>query len=394
MTKNKKYKYDGSESFMLILGVFLLFVAGFFCFTGYETSHDAVIEGRLVSVVARAKGQVVNVYIEDNQEVKKGDLLLEIDPQIYQLELKEAEAELNHAKVRLLMCEKPDREEIIISDERRQCKSLIEPKYGFSRAELDKLAKMFSGNVQKRKDKLNPKPNPNPKPRAPQGAEVARQYQMQAMQNNRMVNGLQTQQSMQVNYSQNSPAQNNPNNPNNPQVAQNSEMQVMHELDPSLQDEEEEDYALIDTVELREQIKALESKVANCKLNLSYTKVYATQDGTISSRNVQVGDIVEVGQDLVNLIPRRVWVVANYSSAQADKMHAGQNVYIKVEDYPRRFFKGMVESVDDFDTVAKMEGAQEERTTDTVPVRIVFTKDYSEFNFVPGMAVSTSVKVN
>lgn len=383
MAEKRKYKNDSSESFMLILGVFLLFVAGFFFFTGYETSHDAVIEGRLVSVVARAKGEVVNVYVEDNQEVKKGDLLAEIDPQVYQLELREAESELNHAKVRLLMCEKPDREEIVISDERRKCKSLIDSKYGFSRSELDKLARMFSGNVQKRKDKLNPKYNPNPKPRVPQGAEVARQYQMQAMQNNRVVNGLQTQQTMQVNYSQNS------NNSNDTQLVQQSETQDMN-----IPTDEEEDYEMVDTVELREQIKDLESKVANCKLNLSYTKIYATQDGTVSSRNVQIGDHVEVGQEIVNLVPKRVWVVANYPSSKVDKMRVGQNVYIKIEDYPRRFFKGMVESVDDFETVAKMEGAQEDMTMDTVPVRIVFTKDYSEFNFVPGMAVSTSVKVN
>lgn len=342
MAEKRRKKNDNSESFMLILGVFLLFVAGFFFFAGYETSHDAVVEGRLVSVVSRVKGQVVNVYIEDNQEVKKGDLLLEIDPQPYILSLKEAETELNHAKVRLLMCEKPDREEIVISDDRRQCKSLIDSKYGFSRSELDKLAKMFSGNVQKRKDKLNPiekKTEPQPKP--------------------------------------------NIQNPKTPE-----------DVLPQVEEEEEEDYALIDTVELKAEIKALESKVADCKLNLSYTKVYATQDGTISSRNVQTGDMVEVGQEIVNLVPKRVWIVANYKSSQADKMHEGQIVYIKIEDYPRRFFKGMVESVNDFETAAKMDGVQDDLTTDTVPVRIVFTKDYSEYNFVPGMAVSTSVKVN
>lgn len=345
MTDKKKHiRKDNADSFMLILGVILLFVAGYFFFTGYETSQDGVVEGKLISVVSRVKGDIVNVYVEDNQEVKKGDLLLEIDPQVYQLKLKEAEAELNNAKVRLLMCERPDREEIVISDERRHTKSLIDSKYVFSRSDLDKFAKMFSGNVQKRKDKLNPiekKKKPVP-----------------------------TLQNAQV--------------PKSPEDV----------LPPVEDEEEEEDYALIDTVELREQIKALESKVADCKLNLSYTKVYATQDGIISSRNVQVGDSVEVGQDLVNLIPKHVWVVANYKSAQADKMHEGQVVYIRIEDYPRKFFKGMVLSVNDFETAAKMDGANDCLGSDSVPVKIVFTKDYSEYNIVPGMAVSTSVKVN
>ena len=342
--KKKISKKDNADSFMLILGVILLFISGYFFFTGYVTSHDAVVEGKLVSVVSRVKGDIVNVYIEDNQEVKKGDLLLEIDPQVYQLKLREAEAELNHAKVRLLMCEKPDREEIIISDERRHSKSLIDSKYVFSRSDLDKFAKVFSGSVQKRKDKLNPIEKKKEPPKVPQVAQV----------------------------------------PKSPEDV----------LPQTEGEEEEEDYALIDTVELREQIKALESKVADCKLNLSYTKVYATQDGIVSARNVQPGDSVEVGQDLVNLIPKHVWVVANYKSAQADKMHAGQVVYIKIEDYPRKFFKGVVESVNDFETAAKMDGANDCLGSDSVPVKIVFTKDYSDYNIVPGMAVSTSVKVN
>ena len=372
--QEKKYsKTDKPESFTLILGVALVLFSVVFFLTGYETTHDAVVEGKMVSISSRVSGPVLNVFVEDGQEVKKGDLLLEVESQPYLLKLRDAESELNHAKVRLLMCERPDRDDIIISDERqRRSKSLIESKYVFARSDLDKFAKMFSGNVQKRKDKLNPLPK-KPKPANPlyqqgvvgQGMQTSSVYQVSSNGHNMIAT-----QNAQVN-------QNMPNG-----------------VQP--QEEDEEDYAMVDTVELKQQIKDLESKVADCKLNLSYTRVYASQDGTISSRNVKVGDEVEVGQELLNLVPKNVWIIANYKKSQADKMHEGQVVYIKSEDFPRKFFKGVVESVDDIDSVAKLDGQEvsEPLMSDTVPVRIAFTKDYSEYNFVPGMAVSTAVRVH
>lgn len=386
--QEKKYsKTDKPESFMLILGVALVLFSVVFFLTGYETTHDAVVEGKMVSISSRVSGQVLNVFVEDGQEVKKGDLLLEVESQPYLLKLRDAESELNHAKVRLLMCERPDRDDIIISDERqRRSKSLIDSKYVFARSDLDKFAKMFSGNVQKRKDKLNPLPKKT-KPANPlyqqgivgQGMQTSSVYQVSSNGHNMIAT-----QNAQVN--QNMAGVNG-------QTGQGG--QNMHNgIQP--QEEDEEDYAMVDTVELKQQIKDLESKVADCKLNLSYTRVYASQDGTISSRNVKVGDEVEVGQELLNLVPKNVWIIANYKKSQADKMHEGQVVYIKSEDFPRKFFKGVVESVDDFDSVAKLDGQEvsEPLMSDTVPVRIAFTKDYSEYNFVPGMAVSTAVRVH
>ena len=384
--KEKKYsKTDKPESFMLILGIALVFASVVYFFTGYETTHDAVVEGKMVSISARIGGQVLNVFVEDGQEVKKGDLLLEVESQPYLLKLRDAESELNHAKVRLLMCERPDRDDIIISDERqRRTKSLIDSKYVFARSDLDKFAKMFSGNVQKRKDKLNPLPK-KPKPANPlyqqgvvgQNMQTSSVYQVSSNGHNMVAT-----QNAQVN--QNMAGVN----------GQAGQQNMPNGVQP--QEEDEEDYAMVDTVELKEQIKELESKVADCKLNLSYTRVYATQDGTISSRNVKVGDEIEVGQELLNLVPKNVWIIANYKKSQADKMHEGQVVYIKSEDFPRKFFKGVVESVDDFDSVAKLDGQEvsEPLMSDKVPVRIAFTKDYSEYNFVPGMAVSTAVRVH
>lgn len=71
----------------------------------YKSTDDAFIEGNIITVAPRVSGLVLNLNIEDNQEVKKGDLLLEIDPNDYQAKLREKKAELEEAKASLIRAE-------------------------------------------------------------------------------------------------------------------------------------------------------------------------------------------------------------------------------------------------------------------------------------------------
>lgn len=64
----------------------------------YKSTDDAFIEGHVITVAPRVSGPVLNLNIEDNQEVKKGDFLLEIDPNDYQAKLRETKAKLEEAK--------------------------------------------------------------------------------------------------------------------------------------------------------------------------------------------------------------------------------------------------------------------------------------------------------
>ena len=65
---------------------------------GYATSHestdDAFIEGRIIQISSKVAGQVVKVYVTDNQVVKQGDPLLKIDPRDFEAKLAEARANL------------------------------------------------------------------------------------------------------------------------------------------------------------------------------------------------------------------------------------------------------------------------------------------------------------
>jgi membrane fusion protein (multidrug efflux system) len=83
--------------FLLLAGPVVLVAVGgiYYLFSGRIVStDDAYIKSRMLSVTATVPGQVVQVPVNDNQTVKKGDVLLQIDPAPYRLKLASAEADL------------------------------------------------------------------------------------------------------------------------------------------------------------------------------------------------------------------------------------------------------------------------------------------------------------
>lgn len=147
----------------------------------------------------------------------------------------------------------------------------------------------------------------------------------------------------------------------------------------------------------------LTAKAAKDKaeLDLSYTKIYAPQSGTVTSRRVEKGMYVNVGTPLFTLVPDKVWVVANFKENQLRNMHKGQKVDIKVDTYPNKIFKGEI------DSIQRASGAKSSlfppenavgsfvKIVQRIPVKIIFTEkiDPEQYNIVPGMSVVPKVKV-
>jgi len=66
--------------------------------SGYESTDDATIESHALPISSKVPGQILNVLVDDNQHVKKGDLLVRIDPKDYQVRLDQAKAGLDAAR--------------------------------------------------------------------------------------------------------------------------------------------------------------------------------------------------------------------------------------------------------------------------------------------------------
>ena len=88
-----------------------------------------------------------------------------------------------------------------------------------------------------------------------------------------------------------------------------------------------------------------EANVETAELNDSYTKVFAPESGRVTRKSVEPGDYVQVGQNLLALIPSNIWVTANFKENQLRLMRAGQPVEIEVDALGGKKFKGHIDSI-------------------------------------------------
>lgn len=97
--KSKKSILLKSAVFLFFVFIFLI-VALYSYFSSYKSTDDAFIEGHAISISPRISGHILKVYVDDNQRVKKGGILVRIDPRDYEARYKMAEANLEAARAK------------------------------------------------------------------------------------------------------------------------------------------------------------------------------------------------------------------------------------------------------------------------------------------------------
>lgn len=320
---------------LIIIGIILAVHSTFF-----QSTDDAFVEGRLVSIAPRVAAPVVKLLVDDNQEVKTGDLLVELDPKDFEVALDQAEAKLAEAKAGLNIAVKQVDESSSKVNKSYEDITSASSKLDFAQKDFARYKDLYKDGIVSKQAYE----------RSKTALEVA-EAEFNAAQENSMAS--------------------------------------MHALD-SNRAKTQADEALI---------KRLEAEVEQAKLNLQYTKIYAPQSGKIAARSVEKGNYVNIGQPLMNIVPEQVWVVANFKEIQLTHMKEGQSVRIKVDTYPGKRFKGHVESIQRA-TGAKSSLFPPENAVGSyvkivqrVPVKILFDEDISGYNIVPGMSVVPKVRI-
>ena len=131
-------------------------------------------------------------------------------------------------------------------------------------------------------------------------------------------------------------------------------------------------------------IEAAKAALDLAQLNLSYTVVTAPCDGIASKKNIQIGQLIQPGQNLLSLVESdKVWVVANYKETQMEHIKDGLEVKIKVDAVPNIIYKGIVTSISNA-TGAQYSAIPVDNATGNfvkvkqrVPVRIDFSGENS-----------------
>ena len=316
---SKKIKRKIAFILLIILAIFAVFYL--VKEMQYVSTDDAYVETTTVNVAPKVSGEILEVYVTDNQKVNAGDLVAIIDDADYKVKL--AQANANYEKIK------------------------------FDQANAKANLKASESNIELAKKDLE---------------RYTNLYEQGAV-------SKQTLDAAQVKYD----------------GAKAGLTQAQQALFSDNNGKTVADANLLTA-------KAAKDKA---ELDLSYTKIYAPQSGTVSSRRVEKGMYVNVGSPLFTLVPEKVWVVANFKENQLRYMKPGQKVDIKVDTYPNHIFKGQI------DSIQRASGAKSSlfppenavgsfvKIVQRIPVKIIFTEkiDPEEYNIVPGMSVVPKVKV-
>lgn len=365
-----------NKKFTIILILFILVGGGFalykyFHSLAHEVTDDAQIETSISPVIPKVSGYIKKIYVEDNQEVKKGDTLMIIDDADFQIKVKEAEAALLAAKsqTRVSDANLATNQTQVASSEAGANAAFANVATADANIEAAKVQVWRTTNDFERYEKLyqNQSITKQQYEQALAAKESAEKQLKILIEQKRAIEKQANQVAKQVQTTK----------------AQNQVIASQKEV-------------------INANIKTAEANLESAKLNLSYTVIIAPIDGKVSKIDLQPGQFVQAGQALFSLIPKdQTWVVANFKETQMEHIRPGQTVEIKVDAFPHHKFMGIVNSISPA-TGAKFALIPPDnasgnfvKTVQRVPVKITFQKKDDELLKLvrPGMNVVVDVHI-
>lgn len=313
---------------------------------GEVSTDDAALEGRAVVIMPKVQGYVKALNMQDNQEVKAGDVLLEIDPTDYLIRRDRAQAALAAARAAASAAENTLQTTAVSAvsnvDSAAAQIAAAQAVWEKSAADRQRMEQLFRSGACSRQQLDQ--------------ASSAEQADRAALEK------------MRANYR-----------------AADTVGSVVGTAKSS-------------SAQLLAQVRQAEAELAQAEADLANTKIIAPVDGRITKRSVEAGSFVQAGQQLSSLVSHELWVTANFKETQLEKMRPGQAVDIAVDAYPDVKLRGHVESFQ-AGTGARFSLFPAENATGNfvkvvqrVPVKIVLDElPDSSIHIGPGMSVVPTV---
>jgi membrane fusion protein (multidrug efflux system) len=282
-----------------VLRIMLVVLAGFLAWyiagnwnrwTGaarYEKTEDANMAGDVTPLAAKVSGYVQAVPVKDYQSVKKGDLLVEIEPTDYNAQLTQAEANLAAAQAALdNLANQKDVQRALI----RQAEATIQA----TAADLQR----YTLEAERQHDLLQTR-IAGTRQNVEQADDNAKRTAAQLMLNNAQLD---------------------------------QQKALLASLD-------------VQERQLAAQVRAAEAQVALARNNVGYTRIIAPADGMVGQRVVRTGQFVNVGTQVIAVVPLpNIWVIANYKETQMTDVRIGQLARVTVDAFPDLILTGRVDS--------------------------------------------------
>jgi membrane fusion protein (multidrug efflux system) len=310
------------------VGVYTLATAG------QEDTDDAQITSDVVPVATRVAGQVVAVRIEENQVVKKGDLLAEIDEADYAARVRQAEAELSSADAQAKSADA--QVQVVRASSRGGFASAQAAVSGSSVGVSSASAQVAAANAAVARAEADFHKTQIDLDRAKQlrAAHAIPQDRLDAAQ----ISYDGSQAALAQAHAQLAFAQDARRGAETRVSEARGRLSQTAPVEPQIAASE----ANAALAHARVQSAQATSDLA--RLQLSYTKILAPVDGWASKLVAHAGQFISVGQPVVSIVPTATYVVANFKETQVGHMKAGQRAVITVDAYPGRKLEGRVES--------------------------------------------------
>ncbi len=378
---------------IVVIAVIVVAALGFWWHSTYfEDTDDAQISGHLIPVSARIQGQVVKVYVDENQFVHKGDPIVDLDPRDYQVAVEQAKAALASAQAAAAAANVfvPITDINAGSNLRSATADLsgadaaVQQARGQLAAAQARVVQAQANNAKSQSDLERYKPLVANDVISKQqydaavaaaasdaAAVVDAQASAQAARDAvRVAEERQTAAHASLKYAETAPQQ----------VAMQSAR----------------------AKQALAQVEQAQAQLDQAELNLSYTKIIAPEDGIITRKSVEINQNVSSGQNLLTLVSLNdIWVTANFKETQLRHMRAGQPVEIAVDATGKSYHGRVTQLGGATGSILSLfppENATGNyvKVVQRVPVRIDFTdlKDEDSRHLLrPGLSVEPKVRV-
>ncbi|HZC98253.1 MAG TPA: HlyD family secretion protein [Bradyrhizobium sp.] len=305
----------------------------------YETTDDAFIDSRPVSISSQVGGAIVDVPVTDNQVIEAGGVLARIDERDYLASLDQAKAQVDQANAGIVNYKAQLDEQQAHIGQAAQQVDLAQAALTFARqqyARYQTLAQRQSGSVEQAQQDLS-------NLQQAQATLLADQAALEAAKKQTSVLEAQVQGA-------------------------------------------------------RGQLEQARASQQQAETNLSRTTITAPVAGRVTKLTAAKGAYAQVGQALMIFVPREMWITANFKETQLTEMRPRQPVEVTIDAYPGRTFAAHVDSIQaGSGTVFSLLPAENAtgnyvKVLQRVPVKIVFDKPPDAY-IGPGMSVEPSVKI-
>ncbi|NHZ91605.1 HlyD family efflux transporter periplasmic adaptor subunit [Massilia sp. CCM 8733] len=258
----------------------------------YRSSHfveteNAFVSGHVHPVSARISGVVTKVLVEDNQTVKAGDVIAELDPADQRVKVEQIQAQIASAQQQVLQADA--QVEQVRAQAAAASAQVLQSEAQLLRAKQDaeRFGQLYNAQMKAvskaELDAANAgRAGAMADVSARRGAVVAAQAQITAAGAARDV--------------------------------------------------------------VKAQIKVLQTQLKDAQQQLAYNRILAPVEGRLGRRSVEVGARVQPGQQLAAIVQDEVWITANFKETQLADLHPGQSVHVVIDAMPKHPLVGRIDS--------------------------------------------------